>query len=276
MIFYLVFALSLGCFGGTKAHYLFNRFIVNNTWTREFEYVRPVGPLTWDIGDWYTVLYPNTNTSSYKLRCGPVDSGNRSKTVDILAGDKVGFGVGAPGFRYGFGPNISRSQNYPYDVPRAYHPGPASVWLSKAPTDDLDSYTGDGDWFKIYQVVGRTEQSMPVSTDPTYAHQYEWGTYLATSWNFTIPTTTPPGKYLLRFEHVRVYKRGPNSSTSTEYYTNCAQVNIINNGKVGTPSPLAKIPGIYVGFPPEFEIDIWDHSYDVKKFKYPGPTVWQG
>lgn len=43
-----------------------------------------------------------------------------------------------------------------------YHPGFASAWLSKSPTDDLNAYTGDGDWFKILSVTNRTEQSIPV------------------------------------------------------------------------------------------------------------------
>lgn len=30
-----------------------------------------------------------------------------------------------------------------------YHPGPAQVWLSRAPNDDLKAYHGDGDWFKV-------------------------------------------------------------------------------------------------------------------------------
>jgi len=32
---------------------------------------------------------------------------------------------------------------------RFYHPGAAQVWLSRAPNDELKSYHGDGDWFKV-------------------------------------------------------------------------------------------------------------------------------
>jgi len=32
-----------------------------------------------------------------------------------------------------------------------YHPGPASAWMSKAP-GELDTYEGDGEWFKIAAV----------------------------------------------------------------------------------------------------------------------------
>lgn len=66
-----------------------------------------------------------------------------------------------------------------------YHPGFASAWLSKSPTDDLDSYTGDGDWFKILVVTGRTDQSLDYS-DPENEKLYDpykspWGTFRLTS-----------------------------------------------------------------------------------------------
>lgn len=66
-----------------------------------------------------------------------------------------------------------------------YHPGFASAWLSKSPTDDLMSYIGDGDWFKIMVVTGRTEQSLDYS-HPDIAIGYDplkivWGTYRADS-----------------------------------------------------------------------------------------------
>lgn len=34
-------------------------------------------------------------------------------------------------------------------LPYIYHPGPAQAYMSRAPDDDLESYLGDGDWFKI-------------------------------------------------------------------------------------------------------------------------------
>jgi len=263
------FTLSIWLIGHAQAHYIFSRLIVNNTESKDYEFIRPhIGKGTEE--DYYGVLVPNQDPTFVSLRCGAngTQTGNITKTITIHAGDKVGFRVGEPHFKYA---------NYPYDIPRTYHPGPGSAWLSKAPNDDLDSYTGDGDWFKILEVVGRTEQSMPILPDPTYKHLYQWGLYLSSSWNFTIPATTPPGKYLLRFEQVfpwitdSVYK-----GSGPEYFANCAQVNIINEGTVGTPQPLVKIPGVYTPKQPEFEIDIWDKKLDVGKFKYPKPSVWKG
>jgi hypothetical protein len=62
--------------------------------------------------------------------------------------------------------------------PNLYHPGPATAWLSKAP-GKLDEYEGDGEWFKILSVVGRTEQS--VVPDDDYYWKQQWGTYEARS-----------------------------------------------------------------------------------------------
>jgi hypothetical protein len=62
--------------------------------------------------------------------------------------------------------------------PNLYHPGPATAWLSKAP-GNLDEYVGDGEWFKILSVVGRTTQSVPPNDDMVWKHQ--WGTYQATN-----------------------------------------------------------------------------------------------
>ncbi|KAJ2990207.1 hypothetical protein NUW58_g3065 [Xylaria curta] len=118
------------------------------------------------------------------------------------------------------------------------------IWLSKAPSDNLDTYTGDGDWFKILSVTNRTEQSLDFS-DPWAAQFYDkwkgiWGTYRLDSYNFTIPKTTPPGKYLLRFEHVF-----PNIGEA-QFYVSCAQIEVANPiDHVGTPSPVVKIPGAY-------------------------------
>ena len=52
--------------------------------------------------DWNTILKPNTDPTITKLRCGSnaTDTGNLAKTVDIRAGDTVGFGVGLPDFKF--------------------------------------------------------------------------------------------------------------------------------------------------------------------------------
>lgn len=46
--------------------------------------------------------------------------------------------------------------------------------------------------------------------------------------NFTIPTATPPGKYLLRAEHLNMENGG--SYKTTEMYQACAHVEITGTG----------------------------------------------
>ena len=66
--------------------------------------------------------------------------------------------------------------------------------------------------------------------------------------NFTIPATNPPGKYLLHFEHI--FTREQNDpdffALSAQYFTNCAQINLINDGLTSIPAQLVKIPGVHV------------------------------
>lgn len=60
--------------------------------------------------------------------------------------------------------------------------------------------------------------------------------------NFTIPEATPPGKYLLRAEHLNI-ENGASYKT-TEMYQACAHVEITGEGK-GTPGPTTKFPGAF-------------------------------
>ena len=58
--------------------------------------------------------------------------------------------------------------------------------------------------------------------------------------NFTIPKTTPPGKYLLRIENFMPTAR----AGYLQFYINCAFVNIIGPGG-GTPTDFVTFPGTY-------------------------------
>ena len=89
------------------------------------------------------------------------------KTANIRAGDTVGFGNGNSEFYIFF-----------------WHAGFVSAWLSKAPDGmDLNDYEGDGDWFKIASVAGRTEQSTPLHPIEDWRQAYnhnetwKWGIF---------------------------------------------------------------------------------------------------
>lgn len=58
--------------------------------------------------------------------------------------------------------------------------------------------------------------------------------------NFTIPATTPPGKYLARVEHFFIQS----IYNTTQQYINCAHIEIVGPGG-GTPGPAVKFPGAY-------------------------------
>jgi hypothetical protein len=58
--------------------------------------------------------------------------------------------------------------------------------------------------------------------------------------NFTIPKTTPPGKYLVRAEHFNMNTQ----FNATQQFIGCAQVEVTGPGG-GTPGPTTKFPGAY-------------------------------
>lgn len=119
--------------------------------------------------------------------------------------------------------------------------------------------------------------------------------------NFTIPKTTPPGKYLVRAEHFNmntVYNQ-------TQQFIGCAQVEVTGPGG-GTPGPFIKFPGGYDIADPgkllahktlqpcsllrsyaiirdfietnEVVTGIWlpTNPEARKYYKHPGPAVWKG
>jgi hypothetical protein len=244
----------------TDAHWIFDRIVYENLWTEPFEYVREVSPKQ-GVNDDLALVYPNIDPDSTDIRCGrnATVGWSHPNTATVKAGDRLGFIVNVASVGKG----------------RMYHPGFASAWLSKSPNDDLDSYLGDGDWFKFMSVTGRTEQSANFS-DPAIPHDPAkdmWGAYSSESWNFTIPNTTPPGKYLVRFEYIfpNVY--------DAQFYVGCAHIDVQNPGTVGAPGPLVKIPGVYK----RGQTDVYFSSYDyyvggkkIEDFVPPYPPVWQG
>ncbi len=88
-------------------------------------------------------LDPIIGANNPNITCGRAafDSAHRTETADVLAGSEVGFRVSTDG-------NGNRNPEYS-QYPNFWHPGPAQIYLSRAPNDDLQSYKGDGDWFKI-------------------------------------------------------------------------------------------------------------------------------
>ncbi|KAI0192515.1 glycoside hydrolase [Astrocystis sublimbata] len=263
---YSIALIGSALVGVSNAHYVFGRLILDGKWTDTFEYVREIAPepVRGSPEDW-GMPYPLERPDHPDMRCGrnaslpfaPV------KTATVNAGDRVGFGIGGGSWPGDKGATM-------------FHAGPAFAWLSKAPTNDLQTYAGDGDWFKILSVTGRTEQSMDYSLPENEKYYDEvdsvWGTLYLDSYNFTIPKTTPPGHYLLRYEHIRPGGGG------VQWYVNCAHVEIVNTNtdKIGTPGPMAKIPGVYTKGQPDLWFSSYDPDFNIDEYKGPEPEVWEG
>lgn len=236
-------------------HYVFSRFLFNNTVTEQWEYVRNITlgqAIDSGLWDQYMPLY---DIYSPDVRCGrgATTSGPATRTASIVAGDEVGFVVG-------------RSADEPMEPYIIYHNGPGQAYLSRSTTDDTTAYEGDGDWFKVASLGARN------ATD--------WLTRDQTSINFTIPETTPPGQYLLRVEHL--YVRYPFGTT--QFYIACAQIDVFppsSGRKPRMPGPeyVVKFPGAYdladAGIDVPESIYDWPNS-NLLQYKAPGPPVWTG
>lgn len=179
------------------------------------------------------------------------------------------------------------------------HPGPALVYMSKAPTTAKE-YEGDGEWFKIHQ-----ESVCDKNKDFT---KDAWCTWDKDRIEFTIPASLPDGEYLIRPEHIGMSVisliqakdtnfrnrcarcRGWRSrillhvsqafsflsyfcySVNTDMIFSCAQVKVVGGGN-GSPGPTVKFPGAYKKDDPSFNFSIWN---GYKEYPMPGPEVWTG
>ncbi|KAH6855627.1 glycosyl hydrolase family 61-domain-containing protein [Chaetomium sp. MPI-CAGE-AT-0009] len=252
---------------GVSAHNVQGMLLVNGTESPEWKYVLDVGtqfyisPGQYRAGDQSAKVEPIVGASDPNITCGRLafDSAPRTETADILAGSEVGFRVSTDG-RGTRDP--ATGQN-----PVFWHPGPAQIYLSRAPNDDLQSYRGDGDWFKIAYAGPLDDQ--------------HWSIWPKVSdFNFTIPKTTPPGKYLMRIEDIM-----PTTDLRyIQFYINCAFVNIIGPGG-GTPTEFARFPGTYQDddpgllVPPNQDIlagIVEEKDMKLMEYKPPGPAVWTG
>ncbi|OAG03265.1 uncharacterized protein CC84DRAFT_1178758 [Paraphaeosphaeria sporulosa] len=196
-----------------------------------------------------SLFSPNWDYSGAAAMCGP--NGTLPlfpvKTLKLAAGSVIGFGAAGQSREFGdeskdmsdFDPNFWM-----------YHSGPATAWLSKAPDGvDLGEYMGDGDWFKI--------DVKPASDGLHW--DYNSGAHVSIM-NFTIPSATPPGKYLLRAEHLNMENGG--SYKTTEMYQACAHVEITGTG-TGIWLPQA----LWRPYQPIEELKNWQGA---------GPKAWRG
>jgi hypothetical protein len=213
-------------------HYIFSQLLVNGAAQGgDYDYIRK-------NTNSYEPSFTSDVINSEDLRCNKGASAAASKTFDVKAGDEIGA-------KLSFNEFIE-------------HPGPAMIYMSKAP-GSIDSYTGDGDWFKVWE---SGPENGPANVDTS------WGTWQKESISFTIPADLPDGEYLTRFEHVAIHE---NHVGKSQFYMECAQLSVTGGGS-GTPGPTAKIPGMYTAEDPAFTYSIWDGTDP--GYTMPGPAVW--
>jgi hypothetical protein len=132
--------------------------------------------------------------------------------------------------------------------------------MSRATDDDVVSYSGiGGEWFKIME-EGVCDESKDFTTDA-------WCSWAQDEMAATIPTDTPDGEYLMRFEHIGIHRSHVNQP---EHYTSCVQVRVTGGGS-GTPGPTFTLPGGYTDSDPYATFSIYGGAIP---FPMPGPAVW--
>ena len=229
---------------------MFPVLVVNNTKSPSWKYVRDIGPdpnvqAAQALGD-YGKAQPLVDVDSQDFVCNrDVNAGPKTQIATVIAGDEVAFKV---------------SLGYPGLDATFFHEGPGMVYMSRAPApnDDLVNYKGNGDWFKIAYAGP--------SSDTT------WSLFNKESMKFTIPRTTPPGKYLLRMEQIYPH----DIPGQTQFYVSCAHIDVIGPGG-GTPTNFIKFPGGYnLSHPGILVTENQWKSKDLLSYKPPGPPVWQG
>ncbi|KAM0711982.1 hypothetical protein Q7P35_001352 [Cladosporium inversicolor] len=242
------YSIALGALAQVaSAHYFFDVTVVNGASSRSNEYIRAstravaYNPIKFssnppaDIRD-------NSMFDKGDGICnqGAFTNAGKTKVLEIAAGEEltVKLGVGA----------------------KMEHPGPGLAYMSRAPKDDVVSYDGTGDWFKIYQ------EGVCGSGDFT---KDAWCTYGRNTLSAKIPAGTPSGEYLVRFEHIGVHRSHVNQP---EHYVSCVQVKVTGGGN-GTPGPLVKFPAAYSAKDPYANFSIYNGKKD---FPFPGPEVWDG
>ena len=215
------------------AHYIFNILIVNGkTMGGEYAYVRR-------NSNSYNPAFPDI-VDTPDLRCNKGAKPGNTKTLEVNAGDKLGFKV--------------------FNRETIEHPGPGFVYMSKA-NGSVADYDGSGDWFKAWEtgLCGKNPGS-----------DGSWCSYNKDRLDFTIPAKTPPGEYLVRVEHIGLHE---GHKGRAQFYIECYQLKIDGPGG-GTPAPLVKIPGIYTQEDPGIHYDKW--AGKPKDYIMPGPKVWDG
>ncbi|EEB93428.1 hypothetical protein MPER_07912, partial [Moniliophthora perniciosa FA553] len=132
--------------------------------------------------------------------------------------------------------------------------GPAAIYLGKAP-GSVANWDGSGaNWFKIAE-WGAT------------FNPFQFTDFNANQLTTTIPSSVPPGEYLVRIEQIGLHVAG-----APQFYISCAQINITGGGNAN-PAKVS-IPGYVSPSDPGLTVNIY---YPVPtSYKVPGPAPFRG
>ncbi|KAF7538265.1 hypothetical protein G7054_g3073 [Neopestalotiopsis clavispora] len=197
------------------AHYIFSQLVLNGVASDDWQYIRQTTRTENYMPTKFTNTYDNLTPSDSDFRCnlGSFSNAANTEVADVAAGDTI-------------------AMKLFYDGSIA-HPGPGQVYMSKAPTGNVQEYEGDGDWFKIYEVT-ICDESGDLTKDA-------WCAYGMSQFEFQIPADTPAGEYLVRAEHVGLHGA---QNDEAEFFYSCAQVKVSGSGS-STPATTYQIPGLY-------------------------------
>jgi hypothetical protein len=234
-----VLALFASMMPMASAHYFFDKLVVNGQASPDFvrSNTRPIAymPTKWKN------TFDNTTPDSTDFRCNVGATNKAAKgTAKVKAGDSLAMtlGVGA----------------------KMEHPGPAQVYMSKAPTTAA-AYDGSGDWFKIHQETMKDAKA-DIKT-------VAWSTWGKDRVSFKIPAGVPDGEYLVRAEHIGLH--GAHGGEA-EFYYGCAQVSVSGGSGSLPTANLVKIPGVYKKADPEVNFSVWGGNKEYF-LKGPGPEL---
>ncbi|KAK4219896.1 family 61 putative glycoside hydrolase [Rhypophila decipiens] len=218
----------------SSAHFLFPHLMLNGVKTNPFEYVREhENGFMPSNNDFLTNQDFRCNKGSWQHRRDP-------KTAQVTAGKDV----------IGFHTQLDTG---------IYHPGPVTIYLSKAPGDVRD-YDGSGDWFKVYQLGTKM---------PWNGTDQGWLTRDLRTFTFRIPNEIPAGQYLMRIEQMSIHP----PYRQKEWYLQCAHLNIASSYNGRAPGPTIKIPGGIKISDPAVQLDSWAKPPPTFA-PMPGPQLW--
>ncbi|PYH91886.1 hypothetical protein BO71DRAFT_384765 [Aspergillus ellipticus CBS 707.79] len=234
-----------------SAHYIFSKLVVNGEESSDWQYIRETTRSECYMPTKWTNTFDNLTPSDSDFRCNLGSFSNAAKTevAEVAAGDTIAMKLFYDG--------------------TIGHPGPGQVYMSKAPSGNIQEYEGDGDWFKIWEKT-LCDDNKDLTTDA-------WCAYGMSGFEFQIPAATPAGEYLVRAEHVGLHGA---QSNEAEFFYSCAQIKVTGSGS-GSPSLAYKIPGIYNDSMTLFNgLNLWMDSADAVELDILdtpiGDDVWVG